>query len=545
MTQPKKRTVISIALLMTTGGLLSACSGATTNSGAGAGSGEKPQKRGSITATIYDRGNIPKDMGTIDNNRWTKFVNEKGPVDVKFIPIPRGESVQKLNVLFASGDAPDVVHEFSAPFRNQLVQQKQVMAVDDLIQKYSTTYKQLMEKYPELKKAGTKTDGKQYEFGRVQQLVGFQALFIRNDWLKKLGLKAPQTTEELFAVAKAFAENDPDGNGKKDTYGIALSGETGGSLSTMFRDVEWVVDNGKLVRGWDQAKAALSFKKRLYDAGLVDKDFLTDKNGQKALQDWTTGKTGIFVGRTVDPANYRQYYEPLKTNVPGAEVLAIKLPKSEYGQFAVGVNNPVQMTTVISAKAKDPEAAMKYIDFMTAQSTGEALRYGTPEVDSVKAANGCLVPKDIQQFSKEVAWNLDFQLLLPQIELEPCAGVISQLNASDPLQKDFIELIKQNNEANLGADVQYAPVTHGEHMPTLPDDLNLITTNVTKMTDFYNKAIVSGPAYTVDQAVADAKDLWQKSGGSKLEDFYAKWYADNQNTAFLAKDMWKFRSVTK
>ena len=31
----------------------------------------KPQKRGKITATIYDRGNVPAAEGTIENNRWT------------------------------------------------------------------------------------------------------------------------------------------------------------------------------------------------------------------------------------------------------------------------------------------------------------------------------------------------------------------------------------------------------------------------------------------------------------------------------------------
>ncbi|BFT72828.1 extracellular solute-binding protein [Paenibacillus sp. P36] len=534
----KKRTVTTVTLSLACGCLLVACSNNSGNK-----EGETPattQKKGNISVTIYDRGNIPQGMGTIDNNRWTKWLNETGPATAKYVPIPRGESVQKLNILFASGNAPDVIEEFDANFRDQLVQQKQIMPVDDLIQKYSTTYKELMQKYPELKKASTKSDGKQYEFGRVQKLTGFQALFIREDWLKKLGLKEPETVEDLFNVAKAFTENDPDGNGQKDTYGIALSGETGSSISTMFQDVSWVVEGGKLVHDWERAKAAVTFKKRLFDAGLADKDFLTDKNGQKALQDWINGKTGIFVGRTVDPLNYSTYYEPLKKNVPSAEVKAIKLPKSPYGRFAVGVNNPVQMTTVVNAKAKDPEAVMKYIDFMASKSTGEMLRYGTPEVDSAKNANGCYAPKDIQQFSKEVSWNNDFQLLLQQIEMEPCASVASQLDASQPMQKDFIELIKQNNEANLSSDVQYAPITYSEHMPALPEDLKVVNTNVSKITDFYSKAVVSGASYSVDQAFTDAKDMWAKSGGAKLEEFYLKWYDEKKDTAFLAKDMWKF-----
>jgi putative aldouronate transport system substrate-binding protein len=299
-----RKMVTLVTLTMACGCLLVACSKESGSESTAAPSGTTtgtaaPAKKGNITVTLYDRGNIPQGMGTIDNNRWTKWVNETGPAEAKFVPIPRGESVQKLNILFASGSAPDVIQEFDTNFRDQLYQQKQIMPVDDLIQKYSTTYKALMQKYPELKKAGSKSDGKQYEFGRVQKLVGFQALFIREDWLKKLGLKAPETVEELFKVAQAFTDNDPDGNGKKDTYGISLSGETGGAISTMFQDVSWVLQDGKLVHDWDRAKAAVTFKKQLFDAGLTDKDFLTDKNGQKAVQDWINGKTGIFVGRTI------------------------------------------------------------------------------------------------------------------------------------------------------------------------------------------------------------------------------------------------------
>jgi len=529
MTKLRAAAVLAGVLACTT---LAACA----NKEAAEGAGEKPR----ITVSIYDRGNVPQEMGTIDNNRWTKWLNENGPVTGQYIPIPRGESVQKLNLLFASGDAPDVVSDFDTSFRNQLYQQKQIMAVDDLIEQHSTSYKELLNKYPEMKKAAIKPDGNMYEFGRVAQLTGFQALFIRKDWLTELGLEVPETVDELFEVAKAFTEGDPDGNGADDTFGIALSGETGATINTMFRNVTWVLEGGRVVRGWPQENAANAFKKKLYDAGIVDKDFLADKNGQKAQQDWNNGKLGIFVGRTIDLVNVTQYYEQLKGNVPEAEVLAIKLPRSEFGRFAVGVNNPVQMTTVINANAKNPEAAMQYIDFMASRSTGEMLRYGVEGTDSAKGENGCLRPLDAETFSKEVSWNIDMQLLLSQIELEPCAGMLSQLDSSKPLEKEFLELVKQNNEANLSGDVEYASLTHGEHMPTLPEELSVINTNVSKIADIYNKAIISGSGYTLEQAYEDALDLWTKSGGDKLEAFYADWYEANADTAFLAKDMWKF-----
>lgn len=60
-------------------------------------------------------------------------------------------------------------------------------------------------------------DGKHYGIPYSRQA---QTLMIRTDWLKKLGLKAPTTWQQMLSVAKAFATEDPDGDGKADTYGM-------------------------------------------------------------------------------------------------------------------------------------------------------------------------------------------------------------------------------------------------------------------------------------------------------------------------------------
>jgi multiple sugar transport system substrate-binding protein len=64
-------------------------------------------------------------------------------------------------------------------------------------------------------------DGRHYGIPYSRQA---QTLMIRTDWLKKLGLKAPTTWEEMLSVAKAFATRDPDGDGKADTYGMVVPG---------------------------------------------------------------------------------------------------------------------------------------------------------------------------------------------------------------------------------------------------------------------------------------------------------------------------------
>ena len=64
-------------------------------------------------------------------------------------------------------------------------------------------------------------DGKHYGIPYSRQA---QTLMIRTDWLKKLGLEAPTTWQEMLSVAKAFATRDPDGDGKADTYGMVVPG---------------------------------------------------------------------------------------------------------------------------------------------------------------------------------------------------------------------------------------------------------------------------------------------------------------------------------
>lgn len=64
-------------------------------------------------------------------------------------------------------------------------------------------------------------DGKHYGIPYSRQAF---TLFIRKDWREKLGLPQPKTWADMLTLAKAFADKDPDGDGKRDTYGIVVPG---------------------------------------------------------------------------------------------------------------------------------------------------------------------------------------------------------------------------------------------------------------------------------------------------------------------------------
>ena len=46
-------------------------------------------------------------------------------------------------------------------------------------------------------------------------------LWLRQDWMDKLGLQAPKTLADFENIMDAFVNKDPDGNCKKDTLGLA------------------------------------------------------------------------------------------------------------------------------------------------------------------------------------------------------------------------------------------------------------------------------------------------------------------------------------
>lgn len=520
---------------------VSGCGGNNTAT-QGTDKGEGSGKRGSITVSLYDRGSVPAEEGTMSDNRWTKWVNENGPVNVKYVTVPRFESLQKFNVLFASKSAPDLIFEFDTAYQGQLYNQKQLLPLDDLIESSSTEYKAMLEKYPALRKAGTMADGKLYTVGRPVQFGPQHYLFIRNDWLKKLDLEVPTTPEELLKVAKAFTEQDPDGNGKADTYGTGLSFVAGIILNNMFGtgftlfgedQYPWVLENDQVVHDWDRIKAAVSFQKELYAAGVVDKDFVTDKNGEKQKQDWISGKLGIYGGNGADVSTY----ETLKKNSPEAEVIPIALPTTEFGQFSPTLTSPIQMTGMVNAAAKDPESVMKMIDFMVTDTYTTTIQNGIEGVHYKKTADGRAEVIDPEKNKKELEYNRDMGMLTPLIGKN--YGLKNKVNPT-PAEQDFIEIYKMAEKLYMNPDRPIVGITQKAFLPLLPQELTQINTNANKtILDRAMQAIVSSDPASVDQFIEEAKGVWEKAGGTKVDDFYASWYQEHKADAIMLKDIYE------
>ncbi|PYI52167.1 extracellular solute-binding protein [Paenibacillus flagellatus] len=538
----KRWALPAVVAVVSVGALLTACSGDRKEEpaqGAGTDAGPKPAVKKDISVTVYERGLVPKSEGTVEENRWTKWLNEKGPANVKFVAVPRWESQQKLNVLFASSSAPDLIFEYAPHIKNPIYDQKQMMPIGDLIEKHSTEYKKMLEQYPALKKVGMKADGKLYEFARLNEVTPIHALFIREDWLKKLNLQVPKTTEELYQVAKAFREQDPDGNGQKDTYGMAISFQSGQVVDQIFQATRWVVKDGKLTRNWDNFQAVAEFKKRLFEEGIVDRDYLNDKNGAKAKQDFVNGKIGIYPIQVAWTTFVNNDLATLKKNVPDAKITPIPYPKSPAGEFNPAFTNPVQATAFVNAQAKNPDAVVKFIDFLVRQDTVNTLRWGIEGEHWKTGKNGCPERIDAEKSKNEVNWTTDYTMMSSIILDKKCGTTEASFDPSVPIQKEGLDIYKKTLELYLDTNKPYVEITHPEHMPQLPKEIDTISTNLTKpIDDLLVKAVVGGKDYTPAQAIKEAQETWNKGEGKKIEDWFASWWEKDRSSAFLAKDIY-------
>jgi putative aldouronate transport system substrate-binding protein len=124
------------------------------------------------------------------------------------------------------------------------------------------------------------------------------SFMIRQDWLDKLGLKMPTTSDELIAVGQAFTFNDPDGNGRNDTYGFTSAGAGGlgeiANVGIFFGPTGYYVENNAVRHPITDGnyKLTLDLIKRMVDLQIIDPDWYT-RGWQERKPDLFQGKYGI------------------------------------------------------------------------------------------------------------------------------------------------------------------------------------------------------------------------------------------------------------
>ncbi|KWX83084.1 ABC transporter substrate-binding protein, partial [Paenibacillus riograndensis] len=87
-----------------------------------------------LTVEVFDRG--VQGQPDLNNNMWTKYVNEKfgkpNNAIVKYVSVPRSQEIDKLNVLMAAGEAPDISFTYDGTTVTRYAKSKGIYTLDEL-----------------------------------------------------------------------------------------------------------------------------------------------------------------------------------------------------------------------------------------------------------------------------------------------------------------------------------------------------------------------------------------------------------------------------
>ena len=503
-------------------------------------SGEKEK----ITVAIYDRGNLNPEEGSMESNRWTEWINENAPVEVEFVAIPRWTSTDKYSTLFASDSAPDLILEYSTSYLGSLISNDCLMPIGDLIDKYSTNYKALLEQYPVMRKMGT-VNGELYYLTQCNPVTTNHTLVMRKDWLDALELEIPQTVDDFYDVLHAFTYEDPDGNGSDDTYGYSLSFVSGQTIYRMFGNdgyIAWGInENGELDYLWDRYAAATEFEKKLYDAGVVSKDFAADSSGEQSAQDFISGKQGcIALNNGVVSTTSDDFY----ANNPDGELVTIALPSSEYGSFTACLTTGCQVVGGINAKCKNPEAVIQYIDWMNSSvDIYDMLKYGGTEY-AEKQEDGSWVAKDPEVSAKEV-YGIDY--LMPISNINYGYTQLASLDVASKYYDKKAELYWEAYDAYIAPRAAIAQILTSQ-LPVLDSMMSLINSGTygsSALSANWEKAIISGEAYSVEDALRENQQIVADGGGDTLLSYNKEWYKENKDNLVVEADIYALDNVER
>ncbi|WP_168122448.1 extracellular solute-binding protein [Paenibacillus sp. HB172176] len=432
------------------------------------------------------------------DGEYVKKLEEVTDSELDLNWVPNTNYDDKVNVSLASGDLPKamVVTNTKLPSVVSAVRSGAFWEIGPYLKDYPN-----LSALPEIGWVNTAIDGKQYGIYRYRDSVR-DGIIYRKDWLDTLGLKEPTTTDELYSMLKAFAKDDPDRNGKDDTYGLVERSNMYSFkiLAALFgAPVRWEVQDGAFTPWFKTQgyKDALDFYKKMYDEGILNPDFATLKNANETLFSGKAGSTFV----TIDGApNFTN--ETKKLN-PAAEFDVMQgLANSDVAKVSTfpGHNGFVMFPKSSVKTEQELRDMLTFFDRLGSEEAITLFSWGIEGVDYTSAGG--------------VKTATDKALTDEQRSLDQILVYSKEVRAATPLEEKVNRLIKEDS------------VKLGYNDPTSP----LISQTQSEKGSELDKLISDASIkYIMGEMNAEQfqaeVDKWTAQGGAQIEKEYAEEYA--------------------
>lgn len=500
--------------------------------------GEKQE----ITIVAPDTGYI-LDLNT---NEFTKWLEEKTNIKVTYEQIPEESFTEKKNLMLATGNYPEafMMGGFSKADEVTYGEQGILLPLNDLIEEHGYYIKKVFEEQESLPAAITAPDGNIYSLPRINECyhcMYSRKAWINREWLDKLGLKYPETTDELVEVLRAFKTQDPNGNGKADEVGIM--GSTDGweaspveflMNSFVYNDYGKRLDvrDGKVhfVALEDEWREGLKFSYELVKEKLIEPTSLTQpEQNMQALANSADSVIGIGLGaqntNTVgaEELGRHKMYEPLS---PLEGPKGVRTTPTAPGGIYSG-------HFVITKAAKNPELLFRWADSLYNPEITMCSNYGIEGKHWEKDPKGLMgidgeqagwrrLPEGVVEGEQNFRMT---NVALVNLTADIRAG--EALNPDDPLAPYKGEGILYSSTRDY-----YEPYAVKEYLPSsmymLPEEIDGLAQLQTQILDYVSESMAA--------FVTGARDIYDDAEWAKykkeLEALNVTRYVEVHQTAF-------------
>lgn len=361
--------------------------------------------KNNVTAAIFGDGGF-------EQTEVYQELAAKTGVTMEFNMLAEATVSEKVNLLIASGDLPDLFNSKLGQYESNYIgaiQDEVIIDLVPLLDEYAPDYVRFLEKYPDVKASSTNGDGTMAAFVSSAVPIKSKGLNIRGDWLKDLGMEAPTTLEELADVLAAFKSE------KGATMPLLVTNALDGGIARYF-NVNFTgfgsVGYQMLEVGSDEVVPVyahegfieyLSYMRDLYADGLLTNDFLTTGREYGNFEStYYSGKAGVWddgypMYSDVNLANGKDGYDPMPFNLSGEEPLHVS---------DVSAIDVIASRIFVSATCENPEVAAMVFNYCYTEAGQILTNFGVEGVSWEYNDEGKIV------FTELVTHNPEFGMMV-------------------------------------------------------------------------------------------------------------------------------------
>lgn len=395
--------VLSVSMILT-GAAGCGSSGEQQGTETGMGSGEESNAAGTTAEAETETGNdevvtlqvfsLPSNTSGLAEGWWADILREKVGVELEIIP-SGDQGVEKLQALMTSGELPDIVVFNDNKQVENAVIGDMLLAYDDYKELLPNLYANAENSLRYYADNVSNGQGKAYTVGTriVNTLPTTGTLnwgpYLRYDLYKQIGAPEIKTSDDYLSVLKQMVDIYPQNEDGQKVYAFSLWSDWDGSrmsLGDLLGNIngtsydlcgnfqELNVETNELTSILDENSWYQKTLRLYFDAnqlGLLDPDSMTQRF------DDATAKAGA--GRTVFSwwgwaTGGFDTTENHENGIGFMPVMAEDAKILHQGLAPIGCN----WTMSVSKACKNPEAAMRFVDFFFSEE-GTMLLYNGPQ----------------------------------------------------------------------------------------------------------------------------------------------------------------------